>query len=416
MISGAVRGRGIGDALALHLLKADNEEVEVVPARGLGSTDLVAQVRELVAMSLGGRTGRPVYHVHVDPDPGIANEAGARARWWALFEAEFGMAEQPYCGAVHVKHGRRHEHRVYSLVRPSGGVVDLAWDFARREKVGRIVEFEFGMRPVASKHARSIERRLRAEGRADVADWLARSGSPKAPCPIARLTPWERRLQERTGVPLDTVRRAALAAWNGSRDGSGFVGALRAHGLDLRHGLKGLVIVDASGTAHLATRVIGAAARRFEGKRVLAAAVHARLGGLELEGMVDGWNGNRTQVRRAGQDPARARSGAGSSGDGVGRFGIRGSDRSSGGSDGGGRRRDAGGAVAALERLRGLPPGRALMLRRNLSGMDAATIANLSATARARAAAARIEERNAYEKERAWRLWGMTDIWGIPLR
>jgi hypothetical protein len=35
---------------------------------------------------------------------------------------------------------------------------------------------------------------------------------------------------------------------------------------------------------------------------------------------------------------------------------------------------------------------------------------------RARAAAARIEERNMREQERAWALWGLTDIWGLPLR
>jgi len=56
------------------------------------------------------------------------------------------------------------------------------------------------------------------------------------------------------------------------------------------------------------------------------------------------------------------------------------------------------------------------MLRRRLSGLDPTVEACLSAAERARAAVARIEERNADEKERAWNLWGMTDIWGIPLR
>lgn len=177
VISGATRGRGAGDALALHLLKAENEVVTVIPARGLGSADLVAQIRELVAISLGGRTDRPVYHVHLDPDVGIADEAAARARWWSLFEAEFGLEAQSHCGVEHLKHGRRHEHRVYGLVRPSGAMVDLAWDYARREKCGRFVEFEFGMAPVASKHARAIARRLRDEGRAEVAEWLVRSSS-----------------------------------------------------------------------------------------------------------------------------------------------------------------------------------------------------------------------------------------------
>lgn len=416
MISGATRGRGIGDALARHLLNPENEAVVVIPARGLGSAGLTAQVRELVALSLGGRTDRPIYHVHLDPDAGIADEVAARARWWALFEAEFGMEGQPFCGVEHVKHGRHHEHRVYGLVRPDGSVIDLAWDYPRREKVSRIVEHAFGMAPVASKHARSLARRLRDEGRPDVADWLTRSGSLERARPIAPLTPAERLQQERTDTPLDAVRRAALAAWHDSADGPTFLAALRARGLDLRRGRKGAVIIDGSGGAHLATRVIGAAARRFEGKRILAAAVKERIGSLTLEAVGHGWNGNRAPVRRAGSAAAGDRRNAGAGAERDRGLGIRGPDRGTGGPDGGGGRGDDGGAGHALRRLRTLPPGRALILRRGLSGLDPAVASCLSAAERARAAVARIEERNAYEKERAWRLWGLKDIWGIPLR
>ncbi len=179
MISGAMRGKG-GRALSAHLLKAENEVVRVIEPRGLGSRDLHAQLEELVALSLGGRTGQPVYHVHVDPELTVADNPGARAMWWRLFEAEFGLAGQPYCGAEHVKHGRAHEHRGYSLVRPDGQVVDLAFDFVRREKVSRIVEYAFGQPAVRSKHARAIERRLREEGRHQVADWLQASGTLEA--------------------------------------------------------------------------------------------------------------------------------------------------------------------------------------------------------------------------------------------
>lgn len=89
-----MRGRG-GDALALHLLKPENEEVRVIPARGLGSEELIRQVRELVAISSGGRTDRGIYHVHADPDLEIADNDGARSRFWALFENEFRLRAQP---------------------------------------------------------------------------------------------------------------------------------------------------------------------------------------------------------------------------------------------------------------------------------------------------------------------------------
>ncbi|MCJ2117014.1 hypothetical protein MKK65_10605 [Methylobacterium sp. J-001] len=415
MISGATRGRGSGDALAKHLLKAENDVVTVIPARGLGSADLVGQLRELVAQSVGGRTDRPVYHLHLDPDPGIADEAAARALWWSLFEKEFGLAGQPYCGVEHQKAGRRHEHRVYSLVRPSGAVVDLAWDYPRREKCSRIVEQRFGMRPVASRHARSIERRLRQEGRTGTADWLARSGATSAERPVAPLTPTERLQQERTGVPLSDVRRAALAAWRAGEDGATFIAALRARGLDLRQGRRGPVVVDAAGGAHLAARVIGAAARELEGERITAATVRARLAGMTLEDLEHERIRDHAASGRPGPLAARDRVCAGPGigwvgGDRPLRFGG-GAGRHDGGRGGCDLRRPR----VALGRLRSLPPGRRMILRRRLFSLDPSVDAYLAAAERARAAVSRMEEESLYERDRAWALWGRTDIWGIPL-
>jgi len=47
-----------------------------------------------------------------------------------LFKAEFGISEQPCCGGEHVKGGRARDHWVYSMVRPSGAVVGLAFEYA----------------------------------------------------------------------------------------------------------------------------------------------------------------------------------------------------------------------------------------------------------------------------------------------
>ena len=414
MITGASRGCGLGDALARHLLKPENEHIVPVPARGLGSATLPEQIRELVALSLGGRTERPIYHVHADPDPGMPDNAAARALFWTLFEAEFGLERQPYCGVEHVKGGRRHEHRVYSVVRPSGSVADLAWDYLRREKCARIVEHTFGLDPVPSKHARAVTQRLREEGRGDVADWLVAAGTTEALRPIAPLTPEERLIQERTGLPLDVLRRAAFGAWNASVDGPSFVAALRAQGLDLRQGREGPVVVDATGTAYLATRLVGAAARRFEGRRVRAADVRARLAGLNLEESTHGKSGSRAAPGVAGTVAARDPGGTGAA-RGGGRLGVR---RPGGGADRpnrSDRRRDRGGEGAALRRLRRLPPARAHRLRRTLLHFDPAVERYFAEAERVRAALEQMEDENAYERDRARALWGLTDIWGIPL-
>jgi hypothetical protein len=402
MISGAMRGQGEGDALARHLMKPENDEVLVIPARGLCSPDIRGQIQELRALSLGGRTDRPIYHLHVDPEDAIQDNAGARARWWALFEAEFRLQGQPYCGVEHYKKDRRHEHRVYSLVRPDGRVVDLAHDFARREKVSRIVECEFGAPAVASKHARAIERALRQDGRHDVADWLVASGTLEAERPVARLSPQERLIQERTGVPLDDLRAAALAAWRESADGAGFLAALRRRGLDLREGRSGPVVVDGTGTAHLATRLIGAAARRADGTRIPAAAVRERLAGLTLKAHGD------DHGRQAGRDPQRD-PGAAALGGGLGHGPGAGRDaggavahRDPDGAHAVGGRRGGGGVEHALDRIVARAP--AVRLRARLRFMAPARNRDLA---------------EALDSVRA-RRWiavpGMaTDIWGLPI-
>ena len=413
MISGATRGSGHGDALPDHLLKSEND-VAVIAARGLGSLGLHDQVRELLAQSAGGRTDRPIYHVFCSPDPTIADNAGARLRFWTLFEAEFGMAGQPYCGVEHRKGGRHHEHRVYGIVRSSGTVVDLSWDYARREKCGRIVEFEFGMDAVPSKHARAIAKRLRQDRQSDVADWLVASGTLESARPVARLTPRERMTEERTGIGLDDLRRETLAAWRETSDGPAFLVALRARRLDLRWGRVGPVVVDASGASHLVTRVLGAAARRFEGARILAATVKARLGNLQLEETTDGRRGHHAAAGNTGTPAPRDLGGPGTAG--TGRVGLRRPGGDPVRPDGGGVGRDGCGPGPALGRLRAISPTRGLVLKRGLTGLAPMLAQYGAAAARARHAAERIDAGAKHDQRRAWALWGGTDIWGLPLR
>ena len=218
MIAGATRGTG-GPALARHLTKTkDGQEVVVMPARGLASDDLQGQIRELVASAAHGRTSRPVHHVHIDPPPDAPNPEEIIQTFLTHYEREFGLEDAQRCGVHHVKHGRRHGHYVWSLVRDDGSVVSLAHDHARREKVSRIVEFEHNLPMVRGKHNRSAAAALRKEGRADVADAMTSAGLLSGTRPVAHSTPRQRAQAERTSVPLDEIRTQALAAWKASDD------------------------------------------------------------------------------------------------------------------------------------------------------------------------------------------------------
>lgn len=293
MISGATRGKG-GDALARHLVKGGTP----IEPRHLGGEFLKDQLRGLVAGAAHGRTDRPVYHVHVDPVGDRADEM--RARYWELFEAEFGLSNQPMCGAVHgSKDGRPdHEHRAYSLVRPDGSTIDLSFDFARREKIGRIIEHEFGQEFTPGKHNRAVHAALLKE-RPDVAEAMQAAGLGKIERPVAVTSPRERHQQERTKVGKADIQKAVWSAWQASDNGAALEAALADKGLRLAMGDKVPVVVDMAGAVHPLARMVSAAAKA-EGGKVSAKTVQDRLKGLSLPTM----DAARTAVREARNEQA----------------------------------------------------------------------------------------------------------------
>lgn len=295
MISGATRGKG-GDALARHLAKGGTP----IDPRHLGGESLRDQLRGLVVGAAHGRTDRPVYHVHCDP---VGSDADCmRARYWELFEAEFGLADQPMCGAVHTSKDSRpdHEHRAYSLVRPDGSTIDLSFDFARREKLARIIEHEFGQEFTPGKHNRAVHKALMAE-RPDVAAAMETAGLVKIERPVAQTSPRERHQQERTRVGKAEVQAAVWSAWKASDNGAALEAALADKGLRLAMGDKVPVVVDAAGGTHPLARMVSAQAKA-EGIKISAKEVHARLKDMPLSSAMEA----KTVIREAKNDTTKA--------------------------------------------------------------------------------------------------------------
>jgi hypothetical protein len=408
MISGSARGAG-GRTLSTHLLKLDAEQIiTVIPPRGvIARGDLHAQLRELVAGTAHHSTQKPVYHVHVDPPPEAADSQQVLDRFWQRFEAEFKLESQAYVGAQHTKHGRHHEHRVYSIVRDDGVLANLDHDYARRSYVGYLVSFELGLPATPTPFARACYHRAKKEGRAEMAAWLLGAGVYEGDVPIAKSTPRERLMEARTGISLDDVRAAALDAWNASSDGPGFQRELAARGLRFAQGTAGAVIVDRSGTPHSATRVIGAASRIATGHRIPAAAVRARLDGLKLEE----WNARASNSGRSPGDPLDARHPDRGVGRGPGGRSSERADRGAGRVGEGGRRpghtgdeAHVGGQRFAAAARRAFTRGRLKLL---LAGIDLRAVRNAEDLAeRLRAISSR--------REGPW-IPGMTDQWGVPL-
>ncbi len=411
MISGAKPGKG-GKALSAHLLKGEKgQEVTVIRPRGVATRgDLHEQLKEIVAGTRHCRAGKPIYHIHLDPPPDAPDCQVVIDAWWRAFEVEFGLTSQAYCGAQHLKHGRRHEHRAYSLARPDGRAVDVTNDFPRRTYVNLIVGFELGLIPAPTPHARSVAFRLAQEGRDDVIAWMSKHGLIDADKPVAPVTSAERLIESRTGIELASIRSACLAAWDASSDGPGFARELAQRGLELRQGTAGPIVVDASGTAHSVARAVGRASRE-RGQRIPAGEVKARIGDMKLEGASHGQVGRNPRGSEvAVGDPGRA---VGSPGAGGGRAGQR--HVSSGDAA-----RGRGSAGPAGERGRSTARGSA---HAEKSGR------RVYARARLRSALANVDWKAVDQAERlseklkaisrgtghpTW-IPGQTDIWGVPI-
>lgn len=280
MIQGATRGQGGVDLVGHLFSRNENEQVVELPARGVGSRGFHAQLREIVARSAHSRTDRPVLHLHVDP-PTEWTDA-QYSRHLELYEAEFDLVDQPRLAVFHRKHGRGHRHYIYSLVRRDGRIVDLAHDFARREKISRILEYEFDEPHVPGKHNRAVAEALRREGRHDVAASMVSSGLLDAVRPVARMTPAERHQANRTKVDLQEIGRSVLVAWGASHDGPSFQDQLEQRGFDIAIGDKVPVVVDRTGNVHPLARILGKAAMAEAAIGIRAAEVRQRLVGLDL--------------------------------------------------------------------------------------------------------------------------------------
>lgn len=275
MISGATRGSG-GPGLGNHL---SADFAELGESRGLLATSIKDQVQELTKIAARAKHSAPLYHCFARPPEGAEWSQDDFKKFWDKFEKEFKLEKQPFSTAIH--DGDGHQHRVYSLVKPNGACIRMDNDFARREKIGRIVEYERGDQLVKGAHNRVVIEFLKTEA-PEVAEAMERNGLHDGPKPVAALTPQDRHQQERTKVQKADVARMTAEAWQSSDSPQAFMSALRESGLSLAKGDKATLVVDATGNTHSLARMLAMSARADGEPSPRAADIHARLVGVEL--------------------------------------------------------------------------------------------------------------------------------------
>ncbi len=106
--------RGGASDLARHLLKAENEHIEVYELRGFVADDLTGALKEAQAISKGTKAKQFLYSLSLNPpqSENVSTEAFEDAI--ARVEKKLGLEGQPRAIVFHKKKGRRHAHAVWS--------------------------------------------------------------------------------------------------------------------------------------------------------------------------------------------------------------------------------------------------------------------------------------------------------------
>jgi hypothetical protein len=110
--------RGGAKDLAVHLLKPENDHVQVHELRGFVSDDLLGAFTESYAISRGTRCKQFLYSLSLNPPEGAKVSTEAFEKAADKVEERLGLDGQPRAIVFHEKNGRRHAHVVWSRIDP----------------------------------------------------------------------------------------------------------------------------------------------------------------------------------------------------------------------------------------------------------------------------------------------------------
>ncbi len=106
--------RGGAKDLALHLLKEENDHVEVHELRGFVSDNLVSALNEAYAVSKGTRAKQFLFSLSLNPPADKEVSTASFENAIARVERKLNLTGQPRAIVFHEKNGRRHCHAVWS--------------------------------------------------------------------------------------------------------------------------------------------------------------------------------------------------------------------------------------------------------------------------------------------------------------
>lgn len=213
--------RGGARNLAMHLLKDENDHVEVHELRGFVSDNLVSALREAEAISRGTKAKQFLFSLSLNPPQNEPVSTQDFEKAIARVEEKLGLSSQPRAIIFHEKHGRRHAHAVWSRIDTEEmKAIPLPFTHYKLKDISRELYIEHGWKM--------------PEGFIDPA---------KRDPQNFTLAQWQQ--AKRTGKDPRALKRTFQDCWAASDNQSAFQRALKERGLTLARGdRRGFVALD----------------------------------------------------------------------------------------------------------------------------------------------------------------------------
>jgi len=231
----AIVAGNVGGTVAHVLNASNNESIEII----CGDPHLVEDL-DALAEANGQRFG--FRHFIISPDQQMSAEEWDRAI--ELHKEEFGWGEHNHFIVEHWKHRSNgdltaHRHILVENMGPQGRQLHLSNDYARNEKLARLMEVEFGHSLTKGAHNRAVMEALEDEGHTETLDAMKADRLDEGPKAAGKFTHGQQQKAKRLGVDLPTFGKDCAKATGVQGAGRAMALAALDQGVTFRKGDKG---------------------------------------------------------------------------------------------------------------------------------------------------------------------------------
>lgn len=223
--------RGGARDLATHLVKPENEHVELHEIRGFVATTLSGALSEAEAVSRGTQCRQFLYSLSLSPPATASVPVSVFEDAIERVERKLGLEGHSRLVVFHEKEGRRHAHCVWSRIDPvSMKAVRMSHDRMKLGDISRELYFDYGWKMPQGLIDPALRNPLNFGHR----EWM------KA---------------KRAGRDPRDIKAAFQQCWAASDSGAAFRQALQERGLYVAKGdRRGVVAVDTDGSVYAVAR------------------------------------------------------------------------------------------------------------------------------------------------------------------